>query len=104
MHHQFHPRKRLTEAWAGVNLPHLCTHDHGRELMLKKLVFVAGLGIGFVLGARAGRERYEKLKAQAQEVARNPKVQDTAEKVTEQAKETAKQASTTLRDKLSTEE
>ncbi len=28
--------------------------------MGRKLMFVAGLGIGYVLGARAGRERYDK--------------------------------------------
>ncbi len=40
-----------------------------------KLVFLAGLGIGFVLGARQGRGAYEKLKAQAAGAWNNPTVQ-----------------------------
>lgn len=27
--------------------------------MRKKLIFIAGLGVGYVLGTRAGREKYE---------------------------------------------
>ena len=30
--------------------------------MKKKLYFLAGVGVGYVLGSRAGRERYEQLK------------------------------------------
>lgn len=29
---------------------------------MKRLMFVVGAGVGFVLGARAGRERYERIK------------------------------------------
>ena len=31
--------------------------------MKKKLYFLVGVGVGYVLGSRAGRERYEQLKA-----------------------------------------
>lgn len=36
--------------------------------MRGKAGLVIGLGVGFVLGARAGRERYEQIKAAAQKV------------------------------------
>ncbi|MGA8115889.1 MAG: hypothetical protein WCA46_19705 [Actinocatenispora sp.] len=46
--------------------------------MRAKMVFLAGLGIGYVLGTRAGRERYEQLVATARRVKDNPTVQETA--------------------------
>lgn len=41
-----------------------------------KLLFVLGAGIGYVLGARAGRERYEAMKAQADSLWNDPRVQE----------------------------
>ncbi|GAA1017223.1 hypothetical protein Aple_061510 [Acrocarpospora pleiomorpha] len=46
--------------------------------MRNKLMFAAGLGVGYVLGTRAGRERYEQIKGAAQRVADNPRVQEAA--------------------------
>lgn len=46
--------------------------------MRYRVVFVAGLAVGYVLGSRAGRERYEQIKRLAQRVADNPKVQEAA--------------------------
>ncbi len=43
---------------------------------MSKLSFIAGVGVGYVLGARAGRHRYEQIKSGAQGVWNNPKVQD----------------------------
>jgi hypothetical protein len=40
-----------------------------------KLSFIAGLGVGYLLGARAGRKRYEQIKAQATRVWASPPVQ-----------------------------
>ncbi|MHA7154543.1 YtxH domain-containing protein [Arthrobacter sp. TMN-50] len=45
--------------------------------MKNKLVFAAGMAAGYVLGSRAGRESYEKLKTKADELWNNPKVQET---------------------------
>jgi hypothetical protein len=42
--------------------------------MGRKLMFVAGLGIGYVLGARAGRERYDKLVSAANNLWTSPRV------------------------------
>lgn len=47
--------------------------------MRKRLMFVAGLAVGYVLGTRAGRERYEQMRKSAQQFAQNPAVRNTAE-------------------------
>ncbi|WP_183101140.1 YtxH domain-containing protein [Nocardioides pelophilus] len=44
---------------------------------MSKISFLAGVGVGYVLGARAGRERYEQIKSGAQGAWNNPKVQET---------------------------
>jgi|ERR1022692_248317 hypothetical protein len=46
--------------------------------MRYKVTFVAGFAAGFVVGARAGRERYEQLKKVARQAADNPAVQQGA--------------------------
>ena len=43
--------------------------------MKGKILFVAGLGLGYVLGTRAGREKYEQLKTAAMKVWNDPRVQ-----------------------------
>lgn len=43
-----------------------------------KLSFLLGLAIGYVLGTRAGRERYEDIVAMARRVAGSQTVQSTA--------------------------
>ncbi|WP_418956911.1 YtxH domain-containing protein [Streptomyces tritici] len=47
--------------------------------MRYKLTFVAGLALGYVLGSRAGRERYEEMKKSAQALAANPAVRNACE-------------------------
>jgi len=42
---------------------------------MTKLLFVAGLGTGFVLGSRAGRERYEQIRSSARAVWDSPAMQ-----------------------------
>lgn len=58
---------------------------------MKKLTLLAGVAVGYVLGTRAGRERYEQLKAGAHRLDRNPKVQAAAGKAQDTV---AQQAST----------
>jgi hypothetical protein len=43
--------------------------------MKGKLLFVAGAAVGYILGARAGRKRYEQIKSAAQKVWDQPAVQ-----------------------------
>lgn len=43
--------------------------------MKGKILFVAGLGLGYILGTRAGREKYDQLKTAALKVWNDPRVQ-----------------------------
>ena len=60
--------------------------------MRYRIVFLAGLGIGFVIGTRAGRERYEQMRRLARKVADNPSVQQAAGVLQAQAAGYAKTA------------
>ena len=44
--------------------------------MKAKATLLVGAAIGYVLGARAGRQRYEKIKARGQDLWQHPKVQE----------------------------
>ena len=60
--------------------------------MRYRLTFVAGVALGYVLGTRAGRERYEQLKQSARRVAGNPAVRNTAESAAQQGRAVAGRA------------
>lgn len=60
-----------------------------------KLAFFVGVGVGYVLGARAGRERYEQIEAQASRVWRDPRVQ----KAKAQAGDIAQEKGAVVQDK-----
>ena len=55
-----------------------------------RLTFLTGLAVGFVLGARAGRERYEQIKRATRRVADSPAAQQAAGAVQAQAANLAK--------------
>ena len=46
--------------------------------MRYRITFLTGFAAGFVIGARAGRERYEQIKKLARQTADNPAVQQAA--------------------------
>jgi len=46
--------------------------------MRYRFTFFAGLAVGFIVGARAGRERYEQLKKLARKAADSPAMQQAA--------------------------
>ncbi|MEO3828754.1 YtxH domain-containing protein [Actinomadura sp. B10D3] len=46
--------------------------------MKTRMMFMAGAAIGYVLGTRAGRERYEQMKRLSKQVSENPNVQEAA--------------------------
>ena len=56
--------------------------------MKKLLILVAG-GIGYVLGTRAGRERYEQMRNTVNKVKDDPRVQEKAHQAADLAKEKA---------------
>ncbi|MCS0498367.1 YtxH domain-containing protein [Protaetiibacter mangrovi] len=57
--------------------------------MKGKILFLAGLGVGYVLGTRAGRERYEQIKAAATNLWNAPVVQKRVDDVQEFVKDKA---------------
>lgn len=89
--------------------------------MIKRLAFVAGVGVGFVLGSASGRKSYESLRETALNTWNDPKVQekvnqgaewaktevpvvgnkiaDSAQKTTEAVKEKAQEGADAAKDK-----
>ena len=57
--------------------------------MKAKILFVAGLGLGYLLGTRAGREKYDELKATALKVWNDPRVQKQVDNVEDFVKDKA---------------
>ncbi|OEJ27000.1 hypothetical protein AR457_23595 [Streptomyces agglomeratus] len=68
--------------------------------MRYRLTFIAGLALGYVLGTRAGRERYEQLKKSARQVAQNPAVRNAAESAAHNGRDFAGKAFHTVSDKV----
>ncbi|RIQ29589.1 YtxH domain-containing protein [Jiangella rhizosphaerae] len=64
--------------------------------MKGKLILLAGAAVGYVLGTRAGRQRYEQLKGRADALWHDPKVQ---QKVSE-AQEAVKARAPEIQEKL----
>jgi len=67
-----------------------------RSVLIKASVALAGLGIGYALGTRAGRQRYEDLVAIARRVTGSQTIQATAGVVQAQVDE----ATVRLRERL----
>jgi len=57
--------------------------------MKGKAGLIVGLGAGYVLGTRDGRERYEQIRQQWQRLVNDPRVKETAAQATDLAKEKA---------------
>ena len=68
------------------------THWRKGDQMRYKAIFVAGVAVGFVAGARAGRGAYDKLVGYGQQVAGHPKVQQATSAAQAKATELAKTA------------
>lgn len=60
--------------------------------MRYKAIFIAGVAVGFVAGARAGRGAYDKMVGYGQRVAGHPKVQQATTAAQAKASELAKSA------------
>jgi hypothetical protein len=61
--------------------PHPRTPRNRRRRMAGNLKLLAGLAAGYVLGARAGRERYERIAEAARRLAERPEVREMTGKV-----------------------
>ena len=60
--------------------------------MRHKAIFIAGVAVGFVAGARAGRGAYDKMMGYGQQIAGHPKVQQATSAAQAKATEVAKTA------------
>ncbi|MGP4113679.1 hypothetical protein ACTWP5_22560 [Streptomyces sp. 4N509B] len=59
---------------------------------MHKLMFVAGVAVGYVLGTRAGRERYEQMREQAHRLGANPAFRNTMDTATQTGRQAASRA------------
>ncbi|MCG7284522.1 YtxH domain-containing protein [Cellulomonas sp. ACRRI] len=67
--------------------------------MKGKLAFVLGAGVGYVLGTRAGRAQFEKIKGWASDAWHDPRVQSTVDDLESKAAGFAKDQGVALKDK-----
>ncbi|GAA4625715.1 hypothetical protein GCM10023196_030970 [Actinoallomurus vinaceus] len=70
--------------------------------MKYRAVFLVGAAAGYVLGTRAGQERYEQIKRLSRRVAENPTVQEAAGVLRAQAGDFAETARQKVGDKVQT--
>jgi hypothetical protein len=68
--------------------------------MIKKLTAAVGFGAGYVLGTKAGQERYRQIKALYDDLRNRPEVQKATATVTGAASDLADKAKDTLVDKV----
>ncbi|MGW6456055.1 YtxH domain-containing protein [Streptomyces sp. NPDC055078] len=68
--------------------------------MRYKVTFVVGLALGYVIGTRAGRERYEQLKKSVREFSQNPAVRNAAESAAHNGRQVAGKAFHAVSDKV----
>lgn len=66
--------------------------------MKGKILLVVGLGVGYVLGARAGRQRYEQLKSAVQKFWNDPRVQRRVDEAEDFVKDKAPEVAEFLAD------
>ena len=62
---------------------------------MKKLMLLVAGGVGYVLGTRAGRERYEQIKRTATRVKDDPRVQEKAAQAADLVKDKVASAAST---------
>ncbi|UFN44448.1 YtxH domain-containing protein [Nocardioides okcheonensis] len=65
---------------------------------MKKLSLLLAAGAGYVLGTRAGRERYEQIKKSVSRVKDDPRVQEKAHQAADLAREKAQAAAPVVKD------
>lgn len=68
--------------------------------MRHRYYLISGLAAGYVLGAAAGRERYEQIKRMAQQITGNPKLQQAATDLQENAVHLFGSAKSKVSDKI----
>lgn len=66
---------------------------------MRKLTFLAGFAAGYVVGTRAGRERFDQIADKAQQAWKDPRVQEKVGQAQEVAKDVAGHAQEVVKDK-----
>ena len=66
--------------------------------MKGKILLLVGLGVGYVLGTRAGRERYEQIKDAASKLWNDPRVQKRVDQAEDFVKDKAPEVAEFLAD------
>lgn len=66
---------------------------------MRILTFLAGAALGYVLGARAGREKYEAIRSKASELWDDPRTQEQVSRVTSAVEEKAPQVASYVKEK-----
>jgi hypothetical protein len=69
--------------------------------VIRKLTLAAGFGAGYVLGAKAGKERYTQIESKFRELAGMPAVQDVTSNIADTASTLGDKAKTAVNDKVS---
>jgi hypothetical protein len=67
---------------------------------MRKLTFIAGLAIGYVLGTRAGRERYEQMRKTARDLSQTQTVQSAGRNAKLAANQAAHKAGQAVADRF----
>lgn len=68
--------------------------------MIKKLTLLVGVGAGYVLGAKAGQERYQQIKTKVNELRGTPQVTQATEALHSVASDLADKAKDTVTDQV----
>ena len=77
------------------------THTQRLEAtVFRKLTLAAAAGAGYVLGAKAGKERYNQIESKFREIAGMPAVQSATATVKDTASSVADTAKSTVNDKV----
>ena len=69
--------------------------------MIRKLTLAAGFAAGYVLGAKAGEQRYRQIEAKVRELAGMPAVQDLTSNLADTAGQIGDKAKETVNEKVS---
>jgi hypothetical protein len=67
----------------------LTTANELESTMKGKILLVVGIGVGYVLGTRAGREKYDQMKAAVERLWNDPRVQKQVDNAQDFVKEKA---------------
>jgi len=86
--------------WAVLATGLIGSRSAQEGIMMKKISLLAAAGVGYVLGARAGRERYNQLRDAAARVTHDPRVQEQAHRAADVAREKAPEVKDAVQHRL----